>query len=407
MMPAPPPRVAVVSDLREEQWHSMDLVAEMLLLNLRSPDLSVVEPTQLRPHMIRRASRLPWVGQARLADSADRVLNRFWDYPRWLAPMRHDFDVFHIVDHSYAHLALNLPVGRAIVTCHDLDAFRGVLPGHDGGSVTDRVIGGRLLQGLRAAARIVCVSEATRAHLLSFGAVRADRVTVVPNGVHPSCRERPDPSADREASSILGPPEPDCAQLLHVGSSVPRKRIDVLLEVVASLRAGARDVRLVRVGAPFTAAQQRQVRQLGLDESVTVLPFVDRRLLAALYRRATLVLQPSEREGFGLPVAEAMACGTPVVASRVPALAEVGGDAATYCRVGDVSAWSATVADLLDERARCPEQWRQRRVAGIAHSRRFSWREHARQMGELYHEVLAQPAGAETRSLRALQTVTR
>jgi glycosyltransferase involved in cell wall biosynthesis len=399
--------VALVSDLREEQWHSMDLVAEMLLLNLRAPDLGVVEPAQLRPHMRRRFSRLPWLGHTRLAASTDRVLNRFWDYPRWLAPQLLDFDVFHIVDHSYAHLASSLPAGRTVVTCHDLDAFRGVLPGLEGGTMVDRVLGGRLLHGLRAAARIVCVSEATRADLLSFGVVSADRVTVVPNGVHPSCREWPDPVADREANDILGPADPNAAQLLHVGSSVPRKRIDVLLEVVASLRAGARDVRLVRVGAPFTEAQARQVRRLGLDESITVLPFVDRRLLAALYRRATLVLQPSEREGFGLPVAEAMACGTPVIASRVPALVEVGGDAVTYCPVGDVAAWAGAVGQLLEERARTPERWAVRRSAGVTQARRFSWREHAKDMGALYQAVLSQPSGVESGALRALQVAAR
>jgi len=54
------PRVAIVSDLREERWHSMDLVAEMLLLNLKAPDLRVVDPTELRPVMVRRFSRLPF-----------------------------------------------------------------------------------------------------------------------------------------------------------------------------------------------------------------------------------------------------------------------------------------------------------------------------------------------------------
>jgi len=400
------PRVALVSDLREEQWHSMDLVAEMLLVNLRAPELGTVDPEQLRPHMRRRLTTLPWVGHRPIAASADRVLNRFWDYPRWLASRRQDFDLFHIVDHSYAHLTSVLPEGRTVVTCHDLDAFRGVLPGVHG-SLTDRVLGGRLLQGLRAAARVVCVSEATRDELLSFGVVEDDRVTVVPNGVHPSCRTRPDPVADREAERILGPANPASAQLLHVGSSVPRKRIDVLLDVVFSLRAGARDVRLVRVGAPLTEVQARQVRQLGLEESVTVLPFVDRRLLAALYRRATLVLQPSEREGFGLPVAEALACGTPVVASRVPALMEVGGDAVTYCPVGEVPAWDAAVGRLLDERASHPDRWRERRASGVARARQFSWREHARQMSELYQTVLSHPAGRERRALRALQVAAR
>jgi glycosyltransferase involved in cell wall biosynthesis len=385
----------------------MDLVAEMLLVNLRAPELGLVDPEQVRPQMRRRVTSLPWVKQRTFAASADRMLNRFWDYPRWLSARRHDFDLFHIVDHSYAHLASILPEGRTVVTCHDLDAFRGVLPGLHG-TVTDRLVGSRLLRGLRAAARVVCVSEATRHELLAFGVVEPIRVAVVPNGVHPSCRTRPDPIADREAERILGPADPASAHLLHVGSTLPRKRIDVLLDAMFSLRAGARDVRLIRVGAPFTDAQARQVRRLGLEESVTVLPFVDRRLLAALYRRAALVLQPSEREGFGLPVAEAMACGTPVVASAVPAMIEVGGDAATYCPVADVAAWDATVGRLLDERASEPERWQQRCAAGVAQARRFSWREHARQMSELYQTVLShRPADRESSAFRTLHVAAR
>ena len=73
------------------------------------------------------------------------------------------------------------------------------------------------------------------------------------------------------------------------------------------------------------------------------------RTLAAVYRRAALVLQPSEAEGFGLPVAEALACGTPVLASDLAVLREVGGEAAVYRAVGDVPAWS-------DGRARAPRR---------------------------------------------------
>jgi len=123
-------------------------------------------------------------------------------------------------------------------------------------------------------------------------------------------------------------------------------------------------------------------------DAVTVLPFVDRRVLAALYRRATMLLQPSEREGFGLPVAEAMASGTPVVASRIPALVEVGGRAATYCPVGDVRAWVAAISELLDERVASATDWRTRCTASLTQARRFSWREHARRMTELYRDLL-------------------
>jgi len=381
------PRVAIVSDLREERWHSMDLVAEMLLLNLKAPDLRVVDPTELRPVMVRRFSRLPFAPQS-FAETADRITNRVWDYPRWLESRRDEFDIFHVVDHSYANLVHVLPAKRTIVTCHDLDAFQGVLPGSRGGTLVSRALAHRLLDGLQAAARVVCVSQAGRDQLLSYDVVDASRVTVIPNGVHPTCTHRPDPRADRELEELLGPASPTTLELLHVGSTIARKRIDVLLESVAGLKRLWPHLRLIRVGDTFTSAQERQINQLGLRETVTVLPFVDRRVLAAVYRRATLLLQPSEREGFGLPVAEAMASGTPVVASRIPALVEVGGQAATYCPVGDVRAWVATISELLDERASSSEDWQQRCTASLAQARRFSWREHARRMTVLYRDLL-------------------
>ncbi len=381
------PRVAIVSDLREERWHSMDLVAEMLLLNLKAPDLRVVDPTELRPAMVRRFSRLPFASTG-LAETADRITNRVWDYPRWLVSRRDDFDVFHVVDHSYANLVRVLPANRTIVTCHDLDAFQGVLPGSHGGTLVSRALAHRLLEGLQAAARIVCVSQAGRDQLVSYDIVNPSRVTVIPNGVHPTCTHRADPRADREVAELLGPAGSQSIELLHVGSTIARKRIDVLLETVAVLKRLWPTLRLIRVGDTFTPAQSRQVRQLGLDDAVTVLPFVDRRMLAAVYRRAALLLQPSEREGFGLPVAEAMASGTPVVASRIPALVEVGGATATYCPVGDVRAWVAAVSELLDERAASAHDWHERCSASLAQARRFSWREHARRMTILYRDLL-------------------
>jgi glycosyltransferase involved in cell wall biosynthesis len=147
-------------------------------------------------------------------------------------------------------------------------------------------------------------------------------------------------------------------------------------------------LRLIRVGGDFTREQRRRVARLGLERHLTVLPYLERRVLAAVYRRAAVVLLPSEREGFGLPVAEAMACGTPVVASDLPPLREVGGQIASYCPVGDVKAWTDTVSELLEERRENGEAWAARRAAAIANARRFDALEHARTMLDVYRELL-------------------
>lgn len=378
-----PVRVGVIADLLEEGWPSMDLVADMLMMHLGGTNVTV-SAELIRPTFSLRLS-LP--SNSRAPSIVDRVAHRFWDYPRWLQKQRTSADVYHIVDHSYAHLAHELPANRVVTTCHDTDAFRPVISAGRSRSGLPRFLVNRVVRGLRRAAVVACDSEATRENLVSNDLVPADRTTVVPLGVHPSCTTAPDAVAGASAASLTGPT--GGTDLLHVGSTIPRKRIDVLLDLVADVSAVRPDLILWRVGGPFTAAQTTRVRQLGIEHRIKVLPFVSRPVLAALYRQAALVLLPSSREGFGLPVAEAMACGTPVVASDLAVLREVGGDAAEYCRVGDSAAWTARVLGLLRERESNPAGWAERRRAGVARASLFSWGRYANAMARLYARVAA------------------
>ncbi|MBV9957292.1 MAG: glycosyltransferase family 4 protein, partial [Acidobacteria bacterium] len=358
------PRVAVICDLPEENWHSMDLVAEMLLKHLRAEHAESVSAEGIRPHLKRRLGF--WPRPSAVAHNADRLFNRFWDYPRLLRRERERFDLFHLVDHSYAQLVRELPAERTIVTCHDLDTFRCVLePEREPRGRWFVAMTERILDGLRRAARVTCDSVATRDELLKFELVPASRAVVIPNGVHPSCSPEPEAAADAEAVRLLGDESDAVVDLLHVGSTIPRKRLDVLLRVFAEVQKEFKGARLLRVGGAFTDEQSKLAERLGLSQAILVLPQLSRPVLAAVYRRAALVLQPSEREGFGLPVVEALACGAPVVASDLDVLREVGGEAAVYCPVADISAWSEALSALLHERRDEPERWEARRRAGL------------------------------------------
>jgi glycosyltransferase involved in cell wall biosynthesis len=392
-----PARVGIVCDLREERWYSMDLVADMLLDHLPGVSGGEIVPTRLCPAMARRSTLVPLVGRTRAARLADRLAGRLWDYPRWLAPQAGDFDLFHVVDHSYAHLVRVLPASRTIVTCHDLDAVRGALPGSRERYRLSTLLAAPILDGLALAGRVVCVSTATRDELLANRLCAADRVSVLPEGVDPIFSPHADQEADEHADRLLGPARPEGVDVLHVGSTIGRKRIDTLLEVVARLRTQIPGVRLIRVGGEFTRAQRVLADRLGLGRAIAVLPFVERAVLAALYRRVSLVLLPSEREGFGLPIVEAMACGTPVVASDLPALQEVGGMAVSYCPVGAVPRWAECVTELIGEKTASPDRWETRRQAGIARAARFSWAAHATGVAGLYREVLSSAGGLSER----------
>ncbi|MBC7909379.1 MAG: glycosyltransferase family 4 protein, partial [Pyrinomonadaceae bacterium] len=292
--------------------------------------------------------------------------------------------------HSYAQLVHHLPAERTIVTCHDIDTFRCLLePEREPRSKLFVAMTRKIFDGLRKAARVTCDSHATRDDLLKYEVIPPERLSVIYNGVHPTCSAEPDALADEKAARLLGAAQAGGIDLLHVGSTIARKRIDVLLSVFAAVKKEFSQARLLRAGGAFTREQLKLVEQLGLAKSIVVLPSLSRPVLAAVYRRATLVLQPSEREGFGLPVIEAMACGAPVVASDLPVLREVGGEASVYCPVADVKTWTASVNELLSGRSMQPELWAARRAAGLAQSSLFSWSEYARRMVCLYQELCA------------------
>jgi len=385
-----PLRVAIVADYAEEGWPSMDLVADMLLERLAREHAAAIAATLIRPPMPRRLTRIGFANGP--IAMLDRALARQWDYPRSLAA-QDGFDIYHVIDHSYAHLVHALPAGRAIVTCHDVDAFRSVLePRDERRSLPFRWMSKRILDGLRKAAHVPCDSEATRDALVTLAGFPPERLSVIPNGADPGGSPEADPATDFEAGRILGPRQG--VELLHVGSTIERKRIDVLLQVFAAVRAARPEARLIRLGGPFTGAQRALARDLGIAEAVAVLPFVDRGTLAAIYRRAALTLLPSEREGFGLPLVESLACGTPMVASDIAVLREIGGEAVEYCPLENVARWRDTILALLNERDTNTHAWRQRKARGVARAAEFSWSQYASRLAELYQAIVGERAKA-------------
>ncbi len=381
----------------------MDTVADALLDRLRVDHAAEIDVALIRPRFkwrFTRAGRLTapdGPGKARF--NADRLLNRFIDYPRRLKRVRHDFDVFHIVDHSYAHLVTQVLAGRAIVTCHDLDAFRAVVePPETTRARLMKFMAVRQLRGLQNAAMVGCASNATRDELLRYRLIAPDRAVTITNGVAPLFCADPERGADHEADLMLGPARADVIEILHVGSTIPRKRIDVLLRVFAGIRESVGSARLVRVGGPFTGEQEVLARDLGVAGAITALPFLEPAVLAAIYRRAALMLTTSALEGFGLPLIEAMACGTPVAASDLAVLREVGGDAAEFFAVGDVAGGIAMALSLIGQRANDPVRRRERRAAGLANAAKYSWSEFARRYAELYRQTASARGAAGLRA---------
>jgi glycosyltransferase involved in cell wall biosynthesis len=373
------PRLGVAADFAEEGWPSMDVCAEMLLAHAGPASAGRLRAERLGPPFRRRLGRLPGLGRRAGALNTDRLLNRLWDYPRHLRRRAHAFDLFHVVDHSYSQLGHVLPPGAAGVFCHDLDTFRCLLePRRDPRPYWFQAMARHILRGFQKAALVFYSTAAVRRQIEAHGLIDPARLVHAPYGVAPEFAPEADPADVTVLPELGGRPF-----LLHVGSCIPRKRIDVLLAVFAAARARGRDVRLVQVGGEWTADQRAQIARLGVGPAVHQARGLGRPALAALYRRAALVLQPSAAEGFGLPVVEALACGATVVASDLAVLREVAGTAAIFCPVGDVPAWADTVQRLLDQPETAPGQAMRREQAG-----RYSWPAHARTIADAYLRLL-------------------
>jgi glycosyltransferase involved in cell wall biosynthesis len=153
----------------------------------------------------------------------------------------------------------------------------------------------------------------------------------------------------------------------------------VLLDVFAVLRQRNPGLKLVQIGPSWNQNYFEQIRKLGIGWDVLQFTGLKREQLAELYRRAAVVLVPSEAEGFGLPVIEALACGAAVIASDLPVLREVGGDAVVYCPVANVPAWVDALTRALGDPGFTPP-----RNLRLSQAARYTWKEHARVIGEAY-----------------------
>ena len=262
---------------------------------------------------------------------------------------------------ALAHFQYALPLRcpcPAVVTIHDL-SFE-----HDPGlmSLADRCVFKLTVpHAARRARRVLTVSERTRHDIEELYGVPAERIVVTPNGVDPVFTPAPAPAPDS--------PAPARPYLLFVGAIQERK--DPLAALAAAEAVG---LPLVVVGPEKDPTIAAELRRRGAD----LRGYVERDDLAALYRGAAALVFPSRFEGFGLPLVEAMACGTPVVAVPEPALLEVAGGAAVF----------VTAEQLADGVRRALAERDTLGAAGLERARHFSWERTAALTVAVYLEAI-------------------
>jgi len=290
----------------------------------------------------RRPDLVPDGIEALELSTAVQELRMAWSLPRLLR--RFGAALVHT---QYA-LPLRAPC-PGVVTIHDVSYEDPALMGRKDRLVFTRVVP----RAARRAARVLTVSERTKRDLVSRYGLSPERVVVTPNGVDPAF--------------VPGDGSRDYA--LSIGAIQPRKHQLAALEA-----AGAAGLPLVVAGPERDAALAAELRSRG----ATVRGYVDQPELVRLLQGAACLVQSSRHEGFGLPVLEAMACGTPVVAVPEPALVEVAGDAAV---IVDEAALADGIRRAVAERETL-------RAAGLERARAFSWERSAERTLAVYHEAL-------------------
>jgi glycosyltransferase involved in cell wall biosynthesis len=373
-------RLAIICDYPEENWYSMDLCAQMLVKQLQAEHTASIQAIEVLPKFNSRCQQIPWISKKHFAYNADRLLNRFGDYPQYLKPRVTDFDFYHISDHSYAHLAHVLPPERTGVYCHDIDAFRSLVePEKESRPAWYQAMSRRILHGLQSCAVVFYSTAEVRKQIEHYQLVEPSRLVHAPYGIASEYSITTDQASNSDQKILEIEKIGTAPFLLHVGSCIPRKRIDILLEIFAQVQLIHPELQLVKVSGEWTQSQQEQIAKLNISKSIIHLQDLQRSTIAALYQRASAVLLTSEAEGFGLPVIEALACGAIVVASDIPVLREVGGQGVIYCPTADVSAWVEKIAQLLSNPTSAP-------VINVRlnQAQKYSWSNHTQIIAKSY-----------------------
>jgi glycosyltransferase involved in cell wall biosynthesis len=289
--------------------------------------------------------------------------------------------VFHILDHGYAQLIRYLDPERTIVTCHDLIpllAGEGVIPVQVPATVV-RTFRWRIAQ-MHNARAVIADSHATKTMLERYTSVQPERIVVVPLGVSSTFRHITDPQSTTRATAGVAE---SSSVILQVATAGRYKNTTVLLETVARVKQRLPDVVLVRIGVPFYPDEADLAATLGIGSSIRYVGIVDDSTLAAWYRAADVLVFPSLWEGFGWPPLEAMACGTPVVASNIPALAEIVGDAGILVPADDPSAVARATERVLTDPA-LADSLRQK---GLERASQYTWTRTAAETAVVYDQV--------------------
>jgi len=320
------------------------------------------------------SSQLSSNSQSTRWPTGNRLFRIAWEQLSWpLAARRHKLDLLH----GMAFVTPILAPCPTIVTVYDLSFF--YFP--DRYPVLQRIyLSSQTRRSCRQARHVISISESGRQDVHKLFGIPMERISVI----HPGIDSGFYPRSSEEIAAFRARQNLPLQYVLHVGTLQPRKSIPTLIRAFA--RMERQDLELVLVGGKGWAYDEifAQVREMGLNERVRFTGYVPDSELPLWYNAASVLVFPSVYEGFGLPVAEAMACGTPVIAANTSAIPEAAGAAARLFQAQDTSVLSSHIETVLDD----PHLMATMREHGLQQSRQFSWERAGKEMVDVYRRVL-------------------
>jgi glycosyltransferase involved in cell wall biosynthesis len=359
---------SIVGDKGGVGWHTQHLLEAMLELK---EDVEYVG--YLRPGSLKEGRLEGW-------PTDDRV--RWAEVARWVMSWRGRLDRLDLYHGPNFKMHT---VGRygGIVTIHDLwlerhPEYSKKLFGQGASSRRARATAHR-------ARAVVTVSRFSAQEITGLYGLPPDRVVVIANGVSVDFK----PVKDDHEMALMrrSLAIPDAGFILFVGGADPRKNHRTFLQGLSQCVPALRGRAVVLVGDPVHqfGDYRESANRWGLASIVRCPGRMSRKDLRLLYSYADLFVFPSLYEGFGMPVLEAMACGTPVITSSTSALPEVAGDAAILVNPEDADALSHAIASVLND----PEKRERMRASGFAQAQAFTWQDAAARTQALYRRLCA------------------
>lgn len=287
-------------------------------------------------------------------------------------------DVVHMNNLTYKWLGFYFLKTRKVVTIHGDASF--VLPRtyFSGRVIVEEYIIRlmNLLGLLQLIQKYIVVSESLKNNLIKHLRIPAEKIDVVYNGLGE------DISFQKNASEIVrkkwGIKSP---YLLNVNNYARKKNLETVLESFGMYRKSGGSLKLVLVGSGVRAALSEKIKLMGLDKSVMIIDHVQHADLSYIYSGATLLVNPTLHETFGLPNIEAMACHCPVLTSTRYSVPEVAGGAArTVTDPTDSTALCARIVELLEDK----NELNRMRREGLLQANKFTWEKSAWKIINIY-----------------------